>query len=82
MADIEGAISRLKVTVVDRSARFEDLKSFEDCWMCDLSTVLGNSRINVDTTKNSGFFLICKLSLILNLFPGHVCQIMLVVICN
>ena len=44
--EIEEAIARLEVTVVDRSMRLEDLKALEDKWMCDLGTVLGPQGLN------------------------------------
>ena len=51
--EIEEALKRVEVTVLDRSRSLEDLKSLEDRWMCDLGTVLGpkdNNRQNFGHT--------------------------------
>ena len=45
-ADMEEAMKKLEVTVVDRSRRLEDLKALEDRWMCDLGTVIGPQGLN------------------------------------
>ena len=39
-ADMEEAIKKLEVTVVDRIRRLEDLKALEDRWMCALGTLM------------------------------------------
>jgi hypothetical protein len=44
--DMEEAMKKLEVTVVDRSRRLEDLKALEDRWMCDLGTVIGPQGLN------------------------------------
>ena len=62
-AEMEEAMARLEVTVVDGSRRLEDLKALEDKWMCDLGTmmgpqglnrkneVLGHGRLNLDNPR-------------------------------
>ena len=45
-ADMEEAIKKLEVTVVDRSRGLVDLKVLEDRWICDLGTVIGPQGLN------------------------------------
>ena len=44
--NMEEALKKVEVTVLDRSKNLEDLKSLEDRWMCDLGTVLGHQGLN------------------------------------